>query len=85
MAKKESTHEKLALTLPREIVDDLNKIATFNDTLLEDLVFSYIVDGIASDSRAVKRMRFTDNANKVLGKKNISPKTVDDIFNNLVY
>jgi hypothetical protein len=82
---KETIQETVTLTLPREIVDDLNKIASFNETSLEDLVYSYIVDGIASDSRAVNRMRFTDKANEVIGKNNIPPKTVEDIFNNLVY
>ena len=77
--------EQVTLTLPREIVDDLNKIASFNETNLEDLVYSYIVDGIASDSRAVNRMKFTDKANEVMGKNNIPPKSVEDIFNNLVY
>ena len=82
---KETIQETVTLTLPREIVDDLNKIASFNENSLEDLVYSYIVDGIASDSRAVNRMRFTDKANEVMGKNNIPPKTVEDIFNNLVY
>ena len=82
---KETIQEQVTLTLPRETVDDLNKIASFNETNLEDLVYSYIVDGIASDSRAVNRMKFTDKANEVMGKNNIPPKTVEDIFNNLVY
>ena len=82
---KETIRETVTLTLPREIVDDLNKIASFNENSFEDLVYSYIVDGIASDSRAVNRMKFTDKANVVIGKNNIPPKTVEDIFNNLVY
>jgi hypothetical protein len=82
---KETIQETILLTLPREIVDDLNKIASFNENRLEDLMYSYIVDGIASDSRAVNRMKFTDKANEVIGKNNIPPKTVEDIFNNLVY
>jgi hypothetical protein len=77
--------QKVTLTLPGEIVENLNKIATFNNTRFEDLVYSYIADGIAGDSRTVRRMHFTDNANKILEKNNIPPKTVDDIFNNLVY
>ncbi len=77
--------EKVTLVLPKEIVDDLNKIASFNETSREDLVYSYIVDGIAGDSRTVKRMNFTDHVNETLGKNNIPPKTVEDIFNNLVY
>lgn len=81
----ENIQEKVTLTLPGEIVGDLKKIALFNDTGFEDLVCSYIIDGIAGDSRAVNRMRFADKANKVLSKNNVPPKTVEDIFNNLVY
>ena len=82
---KVTIRETVTLTLPIEIVEDLNNIASFNDTNLEDLIYAYIVDGIASDSRAAKRMKFTNKANEALGKNNILPKTVEDIFNGLVY
>ena len=82
---KETIRETLTLTLATEIIDDLNNIAAFNDKGLEDLVYSYIVEGITGDSRAVNRMKFTDKANEILGKNDIPPKTVEDIFNNLVY
>jgi hypothetical protein len=78
-------HETLTLTLPIEIIEDLNKIAKFNDTNTENLVYSYIVDGITGDSRAAKRMRFTEKANETLGRSNRPSKTVEDIFDNLVY
>ena len=83
--KTKEIQETLTFTLPGEIVEDLNNIASFNDTDLEKLVYSYIVDGIASDSRAAKRMKFTNKANETLGKHNLPSKTVEDIFNNLVY
>ena len=82
---QDTLQETLTLRLPGEIIEDLNNIASFNDTDLEKLVFSYIVDGIANDSRAAKRMEFTDKANEVLGKNNVAPKTVEDIFENLLY
>ena len=85
MKTHETIKEQMTLNLPGEIIVDLKKIASFNGTVLEDLVYSYIVDGIAGDSRAVNRMKFTDKANEVLGKNNIPSKTVEDIFNNLVY
>ena len=46
MNTKESIRENVTLTLPREIVVDLYKIAEFNETGFEDLVYSYIIDGI---------------------------------------
>lgn len=82
---RDTIQETFALKLPGEIIDDLKSIASFNDTDLEKLVYSYIVDGIASDSRSARRMKFTDKANEVLGKNNVPPKTVEDIFNNLLY
>ena len=49
MKTQNALHEKITLALPREIVDDLNKIVSFNGTDLEKVIYSYIVDGIASD------------------------------------
>ena len=79
------TSETLTIELPDEIFKDLNDIAAFHNTKIEKLVYSYIVDGIAGDSRAARRKKFTDRANEVLGKGNVPPKTVEDIFNNMVY
>lgn len=77
--------EKLTLTLPSEIIDDLNKIAAFNNTDREKLVYSYIVDGIAGDSLAAKRKEFSDRAKQSWGKHQEPEKSVEDIFNNLLY
>ena len=77
--------EELIFTLPKEIIDDLKHISAFNKTDLEKLVYSYIVDGIASDARAARRKKFTDRANEVWSKNNIPPKSVEDIFDNLIY
>lgn len=84
-SNENGTQAEITLTLPDEVTEDLEKIASFNKTRLEDLVFSYIVEGLAGDSLAVKRMEFTENANGVLGKNNIPSKTVEDLFKNLVY
>ncbi len=85
ISDQENIRTNVTLTLPGEVVENLNRIAGFHNIRFEDLVYSYIADGIAGDSRAVKRMHFTENANEVLKKNNLPPKTVDDIFNNLVY
>ncbi|GAB4336658.1 MAG: hypothetical protein Kow0089_07210 [Desulfobulbaceae bacterium] len=84
MTTTEKTTETLTVKVPSEIADDLREIARFNETEVEKLLYSYIVEGIAGDARAAKRMRFTDRANEVLGKNN-PPKTVEEIFNNLVF
>jgi hypothetical protein len=87
ISKENETQAEAILTLPKEVLKDLRKIAVFNNSGLNDLVYSYIVDGIASDSRIVKRMEFEDNANVSLGGKSIHSKTAKEIINdfNLVY
>lgn len=78
---------EILLTLPNEVLKDLRKIAAFNNSGLNDLVYSYITDGLANDSRIVKRMEFEDNANELLGGESIHSKTAKEIVNdfNLVY
>jgi len=77
--------EQVTLTLPKETVEDLERITSFKKSGLEDLILSYIAEGMANDSLAVRRMKFTDTANEALGRNNIPPKTIEDIFDNLVY
>lgn len=87
ISKGNKPQAEILLTLPEEVLEDLKKIASYNNTDLEGLVYSYIVDGIASDSRIVKRMEFSDAANETLGKKSFHSKTAKEIVNdfNLVY
>ena len=87
ISKENKIQADILLTLPNEVLKDLRKIAVFNNSGLNDLIYSYIVDGIASDSRIVKRMEFEDNANESLGDKSIHSKTAKEIINdfNLVY
>ena len=77
--------EKLTLTLPTEIIEDLDKIAAFHKTDREKLLYSYIVDGIASDSLAAKRKEFTDRAKQACAGNKKPAKSIEDIFNNLLY
>ena len=81
---KNRTQAEITLTLPSELLEDLTRIALFNKTKLESTIYSYIVDGLASDSRTVRRMELTGNENKVPEKNNTLPKTVAKIFNDLI-
>ena len=87
ISKENEIQADILLTLPNEVLKDLRKIAVFNNSGLNDLIYSYIVDGIASDSRIIKRMEFEDNASESLGGKSIHSKTAKEIINdfNLVY
>jgi len=82
---KESISETVTFSLPREILDDLRKIATLNEMNIEELLYSYVVEGIAGDSREARRFDFTEKANELLGKDKAHPKKFDEIFGNLVY
>ena len=83
-AAKFNISELLTISIPKEIIEDLNCIAEFNDTSVEDVVYSYIVEGLKNDSLVARRMKFTDKANEVLKRNRVPPKSVDDIFNNLL-
>lgn len=87
LSKENKTQTELFLSLPVEVLEDLNKIALFNNNKLENLVYSYIIDGIASDSRTVKRVEFTDGANKLPRNRSFYSKTAEEIINdfNLAY
>ncbi len=81
---KNGTQTEITLTLPSELLEDLTRIALFNKTKLESTIYSYIVDGLASDSCTVRRLELTGNGNKVPGKSNSLPETVEKIFNDLI-
>lgn len=80
----ETDREIVVLNVPRDLIRDLNNIASFYGTETDDLIYSYLVEGIENDSLAVRRMEFTDKANRLLKKNNMPPRTAEDIFSNLV-
>ena len=75
------------LLIPDEILKDLKEIASFNDITLEDLTYSYIIDGLANDSRIIKRLKFKRHAGETFGKDNFHSRSSREIINdfNLVY
>ena len=77
----------LYLDLPDNILDDLKKIAGFNGVSIQDLAYSYIVDGIAGDSRVLKRVEFTRQVNGALRKDDFLSRDPRQILNdfNLLY
>ena len=79
--KKNQVHVDILLPLPREVIEDLIKIAAFNNSSLEDLIYGYVVDGLASDSRIVKQMEFSDNEGTNWGTKSIHSMTAREILN----
>jgi len=87
ISKENKARVEILLTVPGELLEDLKRIAQFNNYRLEDLVYSYIVDGVTSDPRVIKRMEFTDSAREASGGKTFHSKSAKEIINdlNIVY
>ena len=78
---------KIVLTVPRDIGYDLEEIASHNGVSIEDLAYSYIVEGIAGDSRVLKRAEFKRQVDKNLKNEDFHSKSARQIVNdfNLLY
>lgn len=79
-SEKNQAHVDILLPLPGEIIRDLKKIAAFNNSELVDLIYSYVVDGLASDSLVVRRMVVTNSAEKNSGYRSIHSKGAREIL-----
>jgi hypothetical protein len=87
-AKRDNKSQiKIILSIPRDIGYDLEEIASHNGITIEDLAFSYIVEGIAGDSRVLKRAEFKHQADKNLKHEDFHSKSAREIVNdfNLLY
>ena len=78
---------KIILSVPRDIGYDLEEIASHNGVSIEDLAYSYIVEGIAGDSRILKRAEFKRQADKRLKHDDFHSRSAREIVNdfNLLY
>jgi len=78
---------KIILSVPRDIGYDLEEIASHNGVSIEDLAYSYIVEGIAGDSRILKRAKFKRQADKSLKHEDFHSRSAREIVNdfNLLY
>jgi hypothetical protein len=83
--QKTLKEDNVNLALPVEIIQDLDRIAASRRTDVESIVYSYILDGIASDSLAARKMKFARRAHEKLGKGHPPPKTFEEIFPDLLY
>lgn len=78
---------KIILSVPRDIGYDLEEIASHNGVSIEDLAYSYIVEGIAGDSLILKRAKFKRQADKSLKHEDFHSRSAREIVNdfNLLY
>lgn len=86
-ARDKNSLIKIILSVPRDIGYDLEEIASHNGVTIEDLTYSYIVEGIAGDSRVLKRAEFKRQADKNLKHEDFHSKSAREIVNdfNLLY
>ena len=78
---------KIILSVPRDIGYDLEEIASHNGVSIENLAYSYIVEGITGDSRILKRAEFKRQADKSLKHDDFHSRSAREIVNdfNLLY
>ena len=61
--------ETLEITLSKQTVDDLKRIASFHEITVGELIHEYIANSIDNDSRKAKRVEFERNICKLPHKK----------------
>ena len=85
--KDDSDLIKITLSIPRDIGYDLEEIASHNGVSIENLAISYLVEGIAGDSRILKRAKFKRHADKNLKHEDFHSRSSREIVNdfNLLY
>ena len=67
---------KIILSVPRNIGYDLEEIASFNEVTIENLTYSYIIEGISGDARVLKRAELKHHVNETLKKGDFHSKSV---------
>jgi hypothetical protein len=67
---------KIILSVPRNIGYDLEEIASFNEVTIENLTYSYIIEGISGDARVLKRTELEHHVNETLKKGDFQSKSV---------
>lgn len=85
--KNDESQFELTLSIPSDIGNDLQEIASFNGVSIENLAFSYIIEGITGDSRLLKRAEFKRHADENLKHDDFHSKSAREIVNdfNLLY
>lgn len=85
--KDKRSQLQITLSIPSDIGNDLDELASFNGVSIDNLAYSYIVEGIAGDSRILKRAEFRRHVDEELNKNDFHSKSSREIVNefNLLY
>lgn len=87
LVKDDNSLIKIILSIPRDIGYDLEEIASFTGVTIENLAYSYIIEGIAGDARVQKRAEFKRLVGENLKQGDFHSKSAREIVNdfNLLY
>jgi len=77
--KNDNGQIKIILSIPRDIGYDLEEIASINGVTIEDLAYSYIIEGISGDVRVLKRAEFKRHANEIFKEGDFHSKSAREI------
>lgn len=79
--KKDDNQVEVTLSIQNDIGNDLQEIASFDGVTIENLAYSYIVEGIAGDSRILKRAKLKRNVGENRKNKDFHAKSAQEIVN----
>lgn len=79
--KDKRSHLQVTLSIPSDIGNDLEEIASFNGVSIDNLAYSYIVEGIAGDSRILKGAEFRRHVDEEPNKDDFHSKSSREIVN----
>jgi len=70
----------IEFTLPDDVYRDIERIAEFNETTIEQLVHAYICEGVAGNSRIARRVEFEEHRNENHSKDDVDESIGEEIM-----
>lgn len=72
----------MKISLPEETLEDLRRIALFNELTVDELLASYISKSIAEDSRIARRVEFEQHRCSNNPHRKCRANIAEEIWNN---
>ncbi len=73
------------ISFPVELMGDLKDIASHKNVDYQDLVISYLEEGVRQDLHKVKWCDFLSHTKELLKKHNVPPEAIDEIADKFTY
>ncbi len=78
-------HTSIPLTIPVDLLGQLQEAATSAKTDLHSLILCYAQQGLINSSAQLKRQQFLTHAKDVLEEHGVHDKTIEEIFRKFPY